>query len=131
MQQIITKHIDILLNVEPVMSQYNLKGLRHLYDLVESNIWGLKSLGVLPDSYGSLLLSVLFNKLPQKLQLIVSRKIGDKNWNLDTLMGVMVQELKARERTTTNPTNHMRRPDREPHTATALLSGSSNSGPAY
>ena len=52
-QNIITKHMEILLNIDAVTSQYNLKGLRHLYDLVESQIRGLRALGVPPDSYGS------------------------------------------------------------------------------
>ena len=68
-QQIITKHMEVLLNVEPI----TLKGLRHLYDLIESQVRGLQALGVPAESYGSLLLSVLMNKLPQELRLIVSR----------------------------------------------------------
>ena len=83
--------------------QHNLKGLRHLYDLVESHVRGLQSLGVSSDSYRNLLSSVLVSKLPQDLQLIVSRKIGDKNWNLEALMEVVEQEVKAREHTGQNP----------------------------
>lgn len=71
-QQIITKHMDVLLNLESVTSQYNLRGIRHLYDVVETQVRSLKSLGVLAESYGSLLTSVLINKLPQELKLIVS-----------------------------------------------------------
>ena len=71
-QQIITKHMDILLSLEPVTSQHNLRGLCHLYNLVESQVRGLKSLGVEPSSYGSLLSSVLLQKLPSELRLIVS-----------------------------------------------------------
>ncbi|CAB4006506.1 Hypothetical predicted protein, partial [Paramuricea clavata] len=41
----INKHMDILLNLEPVTSPHNLKGLRTLYDTVESHIRALKSLG--------------------------------------------------------------------------------------
>lgn len=36
----------------------------------------LKSLGVMPDSYGALLSSVLLNKLQTELRLIVSRKVS-------------------------------------------------------
>ena len=46
--------MDTLLNVDAVTSQDNLKGLRHLYDLVESHVRSLKSLGVSSDSYGFL-----------------------------------------------------------------------------
>ena len=73
-QQIITKHMEILLHIEPVTSQYNIKGLRHLYDLVESQVRGLQALGVPAELFGSLLSSVLMNKLPQDLRLIVSRE---------------------------------------------------------
>ena len=78
--------MDILLNVEAVASQHDLKGLRHLYDLIESHVRALKSLGVSSDSYGALLSSVLLRKLPHELRLIVSRKTNDDDWNLDNLM---------------------------------------------
>ena len=62
--------MDILLNLDAVTSSYNLRGLRRLFDLVESNARGLRSLGVPPESYGSLLSSVLMNKLPQKISFV-------------------------------------------------------------
>ena len=72
--------MEILLNVEPVMPQHNLKGLRHLFELIESHVHSLKSLGVSSDSYGALLPLVLLSKLPHELQLIVSRKTSDDEW---------------------------------------------------
>ena len=42
----IVPNMDIVLNVEAVSSQHNIKGLRDLYDLVESQVRNLKSLGV-------------------------------------------------------------------------------------
>ena len=88
-QQIISRHMDILLNVEAVTSQHNLKGLRHIYDLVESHVRSLKSLGVSPTSYGTLLLSVLLNKLPLEIRLIASRKVDEDRWSLDALLKVV------------------------------------------
>ena len=63
-QLIVNRHMEILLNVEAVSSQYNLKALRHLLDIIESNVRGLRALGVPSSSYGGLLSSVLINKLP-------------------------------------------------------------------
>jgi hypothetical protein len=122
--------MEILLNVEAVESQHDLKGLCHRFDLIESHIHGLKSLGVASDSYGTLLSSVLLSKLPHELRLIVSRKTSDDDWNLDNLME-MEQEIEARERAKANPANPSattpnqpsKRQTREPHTAAALLSG--------
>ena len=79
-QLIINKHMDILLNLDAITSSYNLRGLRRLFDLVESNVRGLRSLGVPPESYGSLLSSVLMYKLPQEFRLLASRDIKDGEW---------------------------------------------------
>ena len=97
-QQIIARHMEMLLNIDAVTSQYNLKGLRYLYDTVESQVRGLKSLGVSAESYRSLLVSVLLNKLPQELRLIVSRQVNEKEWNLDGLLSMVEKEISARER---------------------------------
>ena len=127
-QQIISKHMDVLLNAEPVTSQHNLSGLRHLYDLIESHVRSLKSLGVTSESYGSLLSSVLLNKLPTELRLIVTRKVSEEEWSLDAILRVIEEEIGARERTTTTSTRpqqqqQRRSSDRSPHTAAALVTG--------
>ena len=57
-QQIISKHMDILMSIEAVTSPHNVKALRHFHDVVESNIRSLKALGVAAETYGSLLASV-------------------------------------------------------------------------
>ena len=96
-QQIINKHMDELLNLEPVTS-YNIKSLRGLCDQVESNVRSLKSLGVSSSSYGCLLSSIIMSKLPQDLRLVVSRKIKDDMWDLEEVMEVIEHEIDARER---------------------------------
>ena len=84
-QQIISKHMEQLFQVEAVTSPYDLKGLRHLYDVVEANKHSLKALGVNSESYGALLSSVLMTKLPNELRLIVSRQAGEGEWNFDAI----------------------------------------------
>ena len=84
-QHIINRHMEVLLNVEPVLSPHNLKRLRRLYDQLESHIRILKSLGVTPESYGSLLSSVLLNKLPSELRLIISAKRSAKGIGTSTI----------------------------------------------
>ncbi len=90
--------MDILLNLEQVSSPHKLRELRHLFDIVEAQVRGLKSLGVDSTSYGSLLTSVLLQKLPVELCLIVSRAVKEDDWNLDTLLRQLKREIKARER---------------------------------
>ena len=116
--------MDLLLNLEPVSAAHQMKNLRRLYDSVEIHVRSLKSLGVNSKTYGTLLASVLLNKLPQELRLIVSRKTGDVG--LDQLLKEVEQENDARERaqvTQPNTNQPTRKPCEQPHTAATLLSG--------
>ena len=70
----------------------------------------LKSLNVGSEMYGSQLCPVLVAKLPSELQLIVSRKLSEENWNLDELLHVVKEEVVARERVTVTQTMKPRRP---------------------
>ena len=123
-QQIVTKHMDALMNLDAVTSSTNIMALHRLYDHVESYTHSLKSLGVESGSYGGLLASVLLNKLPQELQLLVSRKIGESEWKLDEIMGVVGEEIQARERTVATTIPAFRRQSKEPQTVAALFTRS-------
>lgn len=123
-QQIISRHMDLLLNLEPVSAVHQLRNLRRLYDSLETHVRSLKSLGVDSKTNGTLLASVLLNKLPQELRLIVSRKTSDVE--LDQLLKEVEQEIDARERaqaTQPNPSHPTRKPREQQHTlGTPLLS---------
>ena len=96
-QLIINRHMEALLNVSAVSSHHDVKCLRRLHDSVEAHVRGLRALGVPSDSYGGLLTSVLVNKLPPELRLIVSRAVTGEHWDLDMVMKVFEQEVDARE----------------------------------
>ena len=119
-QQIVSKHMDILLNLEAVSSQHNLKGLCCLYDVVESQVRGLKSLGVDSSSYGSLLSSVLLQKIPPEMRLVLSREIAEGDWNLDALLKKLEWEIEARERAMTSYTQSVRKPGTDSSAGTFL-----------
>ena len=90
--------MDLMLSVDAVTSDQTVKGLLHLYHHVESHVRSLKSLGVTSDNYGSLLVSVLMNKLPQELKVAITGK-PDEDWNLDGILGWIEKEIEAKERT--------------------------------
>ena len=113
--------MEQLLSLSGVSSQHDVKGLRHLFDVIESNVRSLQSLDVRAESYGSLLSSVLMNKLPVELRLIASRKFGDTDsWDFSALLKVIEEELQARERSSARNTHEVRRPKEYP-TGTALF----------
>lgn len=76
-QLIINRHMDLLLHLEPVTSQHNLKKLRQLFDAVDSNVRGLRALRVPASSYGGLLSSIHVSHLPPGLRLNVSRALSE------------------------------------------------------
>ena len=76
-QLIINRHMELLLKDAPITSQHNITGLRQFFDGLESNVRGLKTLGIPQESYGGLLDPVVMSKLPAELQLIVSRGLSE------------------------------------------------------
>ena len=96
--------MDILLNLDPVTSICDLKGLRSLCDTVESHLRALKSLGIPSQSYGSLLCSMLMNKLPRDLRTLMSRDIKNDKRDLDRLLELLEAEVEARETASSNST---------------------------
>ena len=121
--------MDLLLNLEAVSSQHNLRGLRQLFDVVESNVRGLRALGVPASSYGGLLSSILVSKLPTELRLIVSRELNESDWNFEAMMQIFRREVEARERSAgASPLSQQQRKSpaaKSPPTATSLTTGAS------
>ena len=64
-QAIVSTYMDKLANLRVVSSDTNITGLRKLFD---------ESLGVEANSYGSLLVPIIMNHLPQQLKFVASRK---------------------------------------------------------
>ena len=126
-QQQISKHMEVLLSLEPVTSSRNTKSLRHLYDKVETQVRCLRSLGVTPSSYGSVLASILMSKIPHDLCLIVSREVSGEEWEFETVLSVIEREVEARERAVDSSVG--KKPSRElPTTASLLANGVSGNG---
>ena len=124
-QQIVSKHMEALLQAEPVSNPQNVKALRCLFDIINGHMRSFSSLDVDEESYGSLLCPVLISKIPAELQLIVSRKVEEKDWKLKTLMATIEEEIIARERL--GPTRPpLRKGDGKlPSSATILFSSDS------
>ena len=86
------------MNLDTVSSHHNLRAVRHLFDIVEANILGLRGLGVLSESYGGLLSSILMTKLPPELCPCISRELKEDQWEMDRVMKIFERELDVRER---------------------------------
>ncbi len=101
------------------------KVLDSFYNKVESHIRGLKSLGVETATYGNLMISILMQRLPPGLRIIVTKKMQEDEWSLDKLMTIFRQELEARERANLQclPSSKSSYQRNKPGTAAALFVG--------
>ena len=82
-QMIINRHMEALLNVPGISSHQDTRGLRKLHDSVEAHVRGLEALKVPSQTYGGFLTSVLVNKLPPELRLIITREMTGLTWDLE------------------------------------------------
>ena len=113
-QRIIGKHMEALLNLDAVEKSGSVERLRNLFDKVETQVRSLRALGVESTTYGTLLSSVILNKLPAEVRLIIHRAAREKGHiPVDDLMLLFEQELHARERSNTVTKS-------EPRTSSAL-----------
>ena len=98
-QVIISKHMDHLIKLPNISHSSNTKELRNLYDKIEINIKSLNSLGIDSDNYGPLLVPIILSRVPDDIQLIISRNCNKRGevWNIKHILDILKQEVMARE----------------------------------
>ena len=97
-QTLISSNMDVLVKIPKVENIADVKKLRVVYDSLETSIRNLSDLGVERETYGSLLINIIFERIPSELRVIISRTFKDDKWSLDGLMKCFKDELYARER---------------------------------
>eukprot|EP00794_Sanderia_malayensis_P016989 gene16989-18701_t len=123
-QVVINAHMEALLKMNHVPSMKDAKSLRKLYDEIEIHVRSLKSLGVHSEQYGTLLIPIVMNKMPEEIRLSISKELKSENWTLDDILRLFCLELEARERCNLTPGMGQRPPQaRQPasHTTTSAL----------
>ena len=95
---IVNHHMDSLVNLQPVKSENDIKGLRFLDGKVMSHIRALEALKVETSTCSQLLVSMLTKTIPQVLMIEVSKSMKEKTWDLENPLQVLKDELEACER---------------------------------
>ena len=95
-QLIISKHMSELIKLNKVNGS-NVTELRELYDRIESNVRALKTVGTQQEHFGSLLILILLEKIPNVIRSQISRQLGKENWNTDEFSQCINREITARE----------------------------------
>ncbi|KAH7958589.1 hypothetical protein HPB49_003075 [Dermacentor silvarum] len=73
---IIQDHMQPVIDLQPVRSSNDLRGLGSLYDIVQSQTRALKTIGVPQDNYLSMLYPILLKSFPRDSVLDFNKTIG-------------------------------------------------------
>ena len=90
---------------------HTLSSLQTFYDTIQSHRRSLLALGKPSDSYATLLIPAIENKLPSETMACMTRDHYNTKWTLDELMGSILKEIHifeavqhSRQKTTPMPT---------------------------
>ena len=81
----------------PKIRSSNDVSMRKVDDEVEFSVRNLKSLKVESSSYGSLLVPLLNEKLPNDIRFNFARKFKDDVWKLDDMLIFLKTQIEAKE----------------------------------
>ena len=91
-------HINLLKNLAPVFNERNVGRLRHLLDDIETHFRGPEALKVDKESYSSIVVSVLMDKIPEQIRINMIRFGGDYlSWTLDEMLDAFAKEVEIKE----------------------------------
>ena len=71
--------------------------LAAFYYAVETNLRSLMAMGLNPSHYGSLLILIILERLPDSVKLILTRKLGKSNQRISDFINCIKEEVHARE----------------------------------
>ena len=91
-------HLNEMLNLPSVYSEKNIPKLRALHHSIESHYRGLEAMKVDKDSYSSIVVPVIMDKIPESIRYNMIR-FGENHldWTLDKLIESLEKELEIRE----------------------------------
>ena len=71
--------------------------LRKLLDLIQSHVRSLETKGVNKGHFGALLIPIIQDKIPDNVDLTISRKMGKDQWDIDDYLQYLQEEVEAPE----------------------------------
>ena len=97
-QRLIANFMNKLVKISSVAESRDVARLRGLLGQVEVIIRGLQSFSVDESTFGSLLIPILLEKLPEDIKLQVTLLISSEIWDLWELLQLLSKEIEAREK---------------------------------
>ena len=103
-QGLINEHTNKLIKLQKVKDITDTNALRELYDNIECHIRNLDVLK--PDclsTLGTMLITIILDKIPEELRLLIARKFNDDEWEIRELLNEFKKELSVREKCDIKP----------------------------
>ena len=97
-QVLINFFIKKFVQLSAVQNSNNVECSTLFYDQIETSVRNLKTLGVEINSYGSLLIPLLTEKLPDDMCLRIARKFDNDVCKLSEIVNLVKNQLEAKER---------------------------------
>ena len=83
--------------LEKIKNDKDIKALRKLLDQTESSIRNLQSLHVETSSYGTILVLLMNDKLPDNLRISVAKNFENEVWDIEGLIYFLRKKVEAKE----------------------------------
>ena len=84
--------MEALYNVS--MPSNNLTSLQAFYNTIQNHIRALSALDKPPDSYVSLLTTVILSKLPSEIKVCLAHDHYDSEWTITELLDSILKEIR-------------------------------------
>ena len=86
------------MNLTPVFNERNVGRLRHLLDDIETHFRGREALKVERESYSSIVVPVLMDKIPDQIRMNMIRFGGNYlSWTVDEMLDAFAKEIEIKE----------------------------------
>ena len=90
-------HVNNMLSLPPVYSDKDTPRLRRMYDRCETHYRGLKALGVEENTYASVAVPAVLQRLPDNFRLAITRGEEFLEWCMEQMLQAFLKELELRE----------------------------------
>ena len=97
---LISAFIQQFVSLPKIKSANDICGLKKLFNKVANSVRNLKNLSVEPDTYGSLLVPLINEKLPNDLKLSIAHQFDSDVWSLSKMFVYLKKEIEVKERAT-------------------------------
>ena len=90
-------HINELIHLPAVYRERDTHRLRKLYDSCEAHNRALQALGMSEESYSTIVVPTIIEKLPEQLRLAITRRTNFLEWSMKEMLEAYEKELELRE----------------------------------